>query len=214
MNQKITYAPAQFNSKEAQERLIAHFQSLGWQMPTYDKEQDGTYKNLFWIATGDNLCAESLAGGVEYVEKATQLFYDLNIYICSGKITYAPEWIEKILSGQKTMTIRRTQYPCGVYDVVSEAEPDKVVCQIEIVRVEKVEFELFIQPHKSKSIKINTSEIKTEVKTWDDFNRITNLMVCMSGFEFEKDFIQYHRENYAPVKFAHTFQLVKGDQND
>ena len=56
------------------------------------------------------------------------------------KITYAPEWIAKILSGQKTMTIRRTQYPCGVHDVVSEAEPDRVVCQIEIVKVEKVNF--------------------------------------------------------------------------
>lgn len=128
-----------------------------------------------------------------------------------NEIIYAPEWIPKILSGQKTMTIRRTQYPCGVYDVVSEAEPNRVVCRIEVVKVEKVEFELFIQPHKSRSIKVNTSEIKTEVKTWDDFNRITDLIVSMSGFESGKDFIQYHRDNYAPVKFAHTFELVKGD---
>lgn len=107
------------------------------------------------------------------------------------KITYAPEWIAKILSGQKTMTIRRTQYPCGVYDVVGEAEPDKVVCQIEIVKVEKWE-------HK-KRIPLNNDAV------WF-FTDARN-----SGFENLQDFYEYHRENYAPVKYAHTFELVKGD---
>ena len=52
------------------------------------------------------------------------------------QIRYSPEWIEKILSGQKTMTYRRTQYPCGVYDVVNDASGE-VVGQIEVVKVEK-----------------------------------------------------------------------------
>lgn len=124
------------------------------------------------------------------------------------KITYTPEWIAKILSGQKTMTIRRTQYPCGVYDVVSEAEPDKVVCRIEVVRVEKVNMD---------------HQLKRFQNLLDGFRDITDIVnACFSdehnysascGFIDIVNFIQYHRENYAPVKFAHTFELLKGESN-
>ncbi len=112
------------------------------------------------------------------------------------KITYAPEWIDKILSGQKTMTIRRTQYPCGVYDVVSEAEPDKVVCRIKIVKVEKLEMCLILDTDPYL------------IGSWTNETYIE-----ASGFSKPRDFIQYHLKNYAPVKYAHTFQLVKGDDN-
>ena len=113
------------------------------------------------------------------------------------KITYTPEWIEKILSGQKTMTIRKTQYPCGVYDVVSEAEPDTVVCQIEVVKV----------------LKWETDKRLYFAEDW--FNKkgevLFDIYIC--GFNDVNSFIRYHRENYAPVKYAHTFELVKGDSH-
>lgn len=114
-----------------------------------------------------------------------------------SQIHYKPEWIEKILSGQKIMTIRRTQYLCGIYDVVSEAEPDKVVCQIEIVKVRKWETD--------KRLYFAEDYCKKFDNVLVDFNR------C--GFDNVDDYIQYHRENYAPVKFAHTFQLMKGDDH-
>ncbi len=118
-------------------------------------------------------------------------------YLKPQQIRYKPEWIEKILNGQKTMTIRRTQYPCGIYDVVSEAEPNTVVCRIEVVRVEKWDTDSRLQ----------------RVQTAYDKGCELPFSVHSSGFKFIDDFIQYHRENYAPVKFAHTFQLMKGDDH-
>lgn len=138
------------------------------------------------------------------------------------EIIYSPEWIEKILSGQKTMTIRRTQYPCGIYDVVSETEPDTVVCQIEVVRVEKWETEYWLREISKINQPCAYNEVYTESNI--DFLRsssysdkeVIELFPCFalsSGFESIPDFIQYHLKNYAPVKYAHTFQLVKGDDN-
>lgn len=120
------------------------------------------------------------------------------------KITYAPEWIEKILSGQKTMTIRRTQYLCGVYDVVAESEPNRVVCRIEVVKVEKVNM--------PKSLFLNTIDADEYARKLLPFVNFA-LWSGFKGSWFIEDFIQYHRENYAPVKFAHTFELLKGDQS-
>lgn len=113
------------------------------------------------------------------------------------KIIYSPEWIAKILSGQKTMTIRRTQYPCGVYDVVSESESDKVVCQIEITEI----------------LKWKTDERLHHARDFFCRNGMTPFYVDKCGFDDVDSFIQYHRENYAPVKFAHTFELLKGESN-
>lgn len=117
------------------------------------------------------------------------------------EIIYSPEWIEKILSGQKTMTIRRTQYPCGIYDVVSETEPNTVVCQIEIWQVTKFDSDYWIKIYTNPNLEYPTLPAKMA--------KVNHAIPC--GFESYDSFIQYHRDNYAPVKFAHTFQLVKGD---
>lgn len=151
------------------------------------------------------------------------------------KIIYLPEWIEKILNGEKTMTIRKTQYPCGVYDVVSETEPDKVVCRIEIVKVEKWYADFWLSEVLKSDVELNSTPRFTEItghtsgfpynkysiRTGQcehsyEYYEIIELYpcwVCLSGFKCIADFIQYHRKNYAPVKFAHTFQLLKGESN-
>ena len=136
------------------------------------------------------------------------------------KIIYAPEWIDKILSGEKTMTIRRTQYSCGVYDVVSEAEPDTVMCRIEIVRVDKWDTEKWLGEIQEAGDRYNMTDIfigQAPFAPNDDEYMYIQDFECFaksSGFASISDFIQYHRENYAPVKFAHTFELVKGDNHD
>lgn len=139
------------------------------------------------------------------------------------KIIYSSEWIAKILSGQKTMTIRRTQYPCGVYDVVSESESDTVVCQIEVMKVEKWDTDYWLKqmmkhdPNDPADY-YNYSDCDYD-GGWDGFGHTPSCQIfpCFaesSGFDSIPDFIRYHRENYAPVKFAHTFELVKGDNHD
>lgn len=145
-------------------------------------------------------------------------------YLKPQQILYKPEWIDKILSGQKTMTIRKTQYPCGVYDVVNEAELDKVVCQIEIVKVEKWDTDYWLRYIATHQY-YNWADVRrggdsfSNAGSWDGWGIPPSYQkfpcfVKLSGFSgiscFE-DFEDYHRENYAPVKFAHTFQLVKGD---
>ncbi len=138
------------------------------------------------------------------------------------KIIYLPEWIEKILSGQKTMTIRRTQYPCGIYDVVTETEPEKSVCRIEVVKVEKWDTEKWICAMEN-DLKYNWSNIVDNAPVmdtggWDGWGHAPSFeafpcLALSSGFVSIPDFIQYHRENYSAVKYAHTFQLVKGDNH-
>lgn len=226
MNPKKNFAPVEFNSKEAQERLIAHFLSKGWDMPESIKEAGETPENLFWLTENDSIGALANYYEAEYEYNAKQLLCDLNIYVVMGRIIYSPEWITKILSGQKTMTIRRTQYPCGVYDVVSETEPDKVVCRIEVVKVEKWDTEYWLEymmtHHYYNWANVKRSDLFSSAGSWDGYGMPPSYQkfpcfVKASGFSgvscFE-DFEIYHRENYAPVKFAHTFELVKGDDHD
>lgn len=111
------------------------------------------------------------------------------------------------------MTIRRTQYPCGVYDVVSEAAPDKVVCQIEVVKVEKWDTDYRLS-EMQKSAWYNSIDVMDDDDGYVDTVVLHPCFALSSGFVSIADFIQYHRENYAPVKFAHTFELVKGEQNE
>jgi len=121
------------------------------------------------------------------------------------------------------MTIRRTQYPCGVYDVVSEAEPEKSVCRIEVVKVEKWDTEYWLREMSKINQPCAYNEVYTESNidflrsSSDSDKEVIELFPCFalsSGFASIADFIQYHRDNYAPVKYAHTFQIMKGDNYD
>lgn len=97
-----------------------------------------------------------------------------------------PSQIEGILSGQVTMLIEAKQYSCGVYTVFSKGE---IVCSIEIEKVEKFEIGIMLE-NKKRSIDM-----------WGK--------VRVSGFDSLEDFIQHHRENYAPIKYVMTFKLIK-----
>lgn len=85
--------------------------------------------------------------------------------------------------------------------MVSENEPDKVVCRIEIVGIEKW----------NTNDQLNHLEYIIKEYGLIEFEEIPFFHAFHSGFTDIDSFIQYHRDNYAPVKFAHTFELVKGD---
>lgn len=107
-----------------------------------------------------------------------------------------PSQIEGILSGQITMIIEPKQYPCGVYDVLKE---DKVICQIEVEKVEKIDMSYFLFTPLQHAFDNKYKEMLNALIPY----------VCKSGFETVGIFEQYHRENYAPIKYAMTFKLIK-----
>ena len=147
------------------------------------------------------------------------------------KIIYTPEWIEKILTGEKTMFIIPTQLQLGIHNVVNNSELEKIACQIEVVKVEKWDTDYWLD-----RILTNPNDVslqdgrlfyvfgKTDGFTYNkdhfedcrgerDYYYNYDVFPCWvrcSGFASIADFIQYHRDNYAPVKFAHTFNLMKG----
>lgn len=176
-----------------------------------NSNEDERYRFVKGLLDQIAVCEMQLSGMAEAFKKRSQ-------------IRYSPEWIDKILSGEKTMTIRRTQYACGIYDVVNDAEPEKVVCQIEVVKVEKWDTDYWLR-YMATHQYYNWADVRrggdsfSNAGSWDGWGIPPSYQkfpcfVKLSGFSgiscFE-DFEDYHRENYAPVKFAHTFQLVKGD---
>lgn len=119
------------------------------------------------------------------------LLYELQIVNPIGTMQYEHEWIEKILFGKKTMSIRKTQYSCGYYWLVAPDGKKRGI--IEITKVEKW----------------NMNDLSNMVGWLNYGNRHINIehIAYSSGFDSLESFIAYHRENYSAIKYKHDFTL-------
>lgn len=116
------------------------------------------------------------------------LLHILNIVLPLGRFEYSYDYVQKIVNGSKHMSLRRTQYPCGYYELFCTKRKE-VREIIEIKRVEKVIID----------------EYFLENSYWVYY------MYKNCGFDTQEAFAAYHRENYQPVKFCHTFNVVNFD---
>jgi len=173
------------------EWLLAH----GWEEKVVLTESGQDYleikahvKSLSQINT-TQISNEAIAYYIALCENITQasLLHELQIISPVGTIEYEPEWIEKILSGDKTMSILKTQYPCGYHWLTTPDGEKRGV--IQVTRVEKIPIGLWL----------------------DNVCRRINLMdyITKCGFDNYESLCAYHRENYSAIKYAHTFTLVK-----
>jgi len=120
-------------------------------------------------------------------------------------VIFSEDIVAKILSGQVTMLIEPKQHPCGVYNVFSEGE---IVCQIEIEKVEKWDTDYRLS-EMQKSAWYNSIDVTDDDDGYVDTVVLHPCFALSSGFESIADFIQHHKTNYAPIKYAMTFKLIK-----
>lgn len=125
------------------------------------------------------------------------LLHDLNIIKPIGRLEYTSEWIDKILAGTKTMSIRKTQYMCGFYELW-DTQRQEVRGIVEVDMVYKLECS-------NGNLWLITESGK---RTHD------NLMWAKdSGFRSIESFLAHHAQNPQSVKYAITYRVVdmKGD---
>jgi hypothetical protein len=127
------------------------------------------------------------------------LLHDLNIIKPIGRLEYTSEWIDKILAGTKTMSIRKTQYQCGYYELW-DTERQKVRGIVEVVMVSKQIF----------SYECERIDISGRVVP-DDINPVQ--FSIKNGFDSFAELLDYHRNNFQSIKYAITYRMVdmKGD---
>lgn len=125
------------------------------------------------------------------------LLHDLNIIKPIGHLQYTSDWIDKILSGQKTMDILPVQHACGYYELW-DTDRQEVRGIVEVDAVHKLimvdgELHMYYIDHGSFPIYI----------FWRD--------AC--GFDSDDEFADYHRNSSQSVKYAITYHVVdmKGD---
>lgn len=91
----------------------------------YKKQYGDTYRvsipNLIAFNDADSLEARANTAIetiiiVENVSRA-DLFFELNILDPVGSFVYEKRFVDKILIEEKQVTLRRTAYPCGVYEL-------------------------------------------------------------------------------------------------
>lgn len=192
--------PILITHPDASKRLAEWLTAHGWKEKVVltDSGQDyleikAHVKSLSQINT-TQISNEAIAYYIAQCENITQasLLHELQIISPVGTIEYEPEWIEKILSGEKTMSIRKTQYSCGYYWLVTPDGEKRGVIHVNSVSV------------------IHFVEILEDSCVLDIGVRLPNkdILIGLSGFNSVESFIAYHRENYSAIKYAHTFTLV------
>lgn len=117
-----------------------------------------------------------------------------------GSIEYESKYIPLILNKTKFVTIRRTAYKCGVYNVINK-DSGNVECQIEITETKKIDM---VETIMSFSV---LAQLKAKVNEFD-YPDYLNDYVFGSGFNSIDEFNLYHLNNYSKVKYVHIFQLL------
>ncbi len=176
--------PVIWTDKEAGTRLLKKLYS------------SGTAKNEWWdanISNNSQLLEQALGYCLE-IDNQTHdsLLHDLNIIKPIGRIEYTSDWIDKILSGQKTMDILPTQHACGYYELWDK-DKSEVRGIVEIERVDRVTSDQILYLGYGKG----------------DMPRFAK----DSGFDSFDSFLDYHRTSFQSVKYAITYRVVdmKGD---
>lgn len=130
---------------------------------------------------------------------SNSLLHDLNIIKPTGRLEYASEWIDKILSGQKTMSIRKTQYMCGYYELW-DTERQEVRGGVDVTQVQKILFE------------DNNILGLLSMRSFP-YIQMSKNTYKFCGFDSREAFADHHRTHFQSVKYAITYRIVdmKGD---
>lgn len=213
--------PVMWTDEEASARLLTYLLHKDWEV-NQSKEDESVFAvkkqfidhlDKFYLITENNghqyehllLTAIERVSGRESITPDS-LLHDLNIIKPIGRLEYRSEWIDKILSGQKTMSIRKTQHACGHYELW-DTDRQEVRGIVEVTLVEKFIF-LF---NRFNDPIINITIFSS--MTLDEFGLWWDDVVRNTGFDTRKDFKDYHRANFQSVKYAITYRVVdmKGD---
>lgn len=203
--------PILITHPEVSARLVEWMMAHGWVKtndPNFKKDFMFTknirqFDRLVYWNSGDDIAMP--LGRVIYEERL-DLYYELQIIDTYDTIEYEPEWIEKILSGEKTMSIRRTQYPCGHYWLVTPDGEKHGLIEIFNVRTYPMSIvldtcERVLTTNENPSY-LFIDALETAEKS--GFGSYDNV-----GFDVIKKFIAYHRENYSAIKYKHDFNLIE-----
>ena len=165
-------------------------------------DEEGVSRLVKWIDVNTKRLLEkyytwnSLIEMVVFDNKITidSLLHDLNIIKPIARLEYTSEWIDKILSGQKTMDILPTQHVCGYYELW-DTERQEVGGIVEVGQVEKMAMDLLFPVLDGISL------------------MIVECLFEECGFDRIQDFVHYHHDNFQSVKYAITYRVVdmKGD---
>lgn len=173
--------------------------------PVMWTDEEGVSRLVKWIDVNTKRLLEkyytwnSLIEMVVFDNKITidSLLHDLNIIKPIARLEYESRWIDKILSGQKTMDILPVQHTCGYYELW-DTERQEVRGIVEVMSVSILRF------------KIESNNLPSFSGVFQ-FNGKVIAQKC--GFQRFQDFLDYHRAHFQSVKYAITYRVVdmKGD---
>lgn len=180
----------------------------GERLKKWVTEKDGNWHSLdgfsYWYSHGfkadfkvHQCYIENFLASLEMINglfdiTIDSLLHEINVICPIGRIEYTSDWIDKILSGQKTMDILPTQHACGYYELWDK-DKSEVRGIVEIERVDRVTSDQILYLGYGKG----------------DMPRFAK----DSGFDSFDSFLDYHRTSFQSVKYAITYRVVdmKGD---
>lgn len=157
-----------------------------------DEEVASRFKNWLYARTNEWQTEASKLLDVTI----DSLLHEINVVCPIGRLKYTSEWIDKILSEQKTMDILPTQYQCGYYELW-DTDQKEVRGIVEVTQIEKLEMCLMIPVTDALCTAIAENYTKR----------------C--GFDCWQNLITYHRTHFQSIKYAVTYRIVdmKGNNN-
>lgn len=175
--------------------------------PVMWTDEEGVSRLVKWIDVNTKRLLEkyytwnSLIEMVVFDNKITidSLLHDLNIIKPIARLEYTSEWIDKILSGQKTMDILPTQHVCGYYELW-DTERQEVRGGVDVTQVQKILFE------------DNNILGLLSMRSFP-YIQMSKNTYKFCGFDSREAFADHHRNNFQSVKYAITYRVVdmKGD---
>jgi hypothetical protein len=195
--------PVIWTDEKAHSRLISWLTNDGWvsasrqpyQVIKMNRTREACQQSIQWFDTNVIIGIEK--SSELYGLTLDSLLHDINIIKPIGRLEYTSEWIDKILSGQKTMDILPIQYMCGYYELW-DTERQEVRGIVEVMDVSILRFRI------EKNNLPSFSGV---------FQYNAKIMAQKCGFKMFQDFITHHRTNFQSVKYAITYRVVdmKGD---
>jgi hypothetical protein len=175
--------------------------------PVMWTDEEGVSRLVKWIDVNTKRLLEkyytwnSLIEMVVFDNKITidSLLHDLNIIKPIGRLEYESKWIDKILSGQKTMDILPVQHTCGYYELW-DTERQEVRGGVDVTQVQKILFE------------DNNILGLLSMRSFP-YIQMSKNTYKFCGFDSREAFADHHRTHFQSVKYAITYRVVdmKGD---
>lgn len=197
--------PVMWTDEEAGERL-----------KKWVTEKDGNWHSLdgfsYWYSHGfkadfkvHQCYIENFLASLEMINglfdiTIDSLLHEINVICPIGRIEYTSDWIDKILSGQKTMDILSTQHACGYYELWdTEQQEVRGIAEVDCVQ----------KWHGVDLIGMVVDYEKLSLTAISGVEAFVN----RCGFDSKESFADYHRNSFQSVKYAITYHVVdmKGD---